>query len=389
MWVTRTGEMATGDHETVRLTATIAGEMAVQDVPLANGVNLAALKAGDEDPLEVVVEVPAGHSKRGWNYTPAALQKIVGEVMTQGLPGFLGHQKPEDVSTQFPTPVTHWVGAKWQDGRAYFRGIVDKSAADLKRWIRGNTIRTVSIFGEPKLQQVSGETHVVDYRPLSIDWTPLGRAGMPTAVVALGEQDIITGQAPDKQGGGQIMTLQELLAKLRELGAQPGAVIGEMGWRPEDVARALSIKLEDIAPLLAGEQWTALQEAAKTVGEMAAVLGLDKAAKPADVLTAAKAMQEQATKAEAAAQAQLIDKIIGEMVQVETVRPVVKRLLRVAADADEASIKKAVGEMLEDAAVKPLLTGSYTQQPIHVVDTSHGSQQTTAPAGLRVRRTAI
>jgi len=34
----------------------------------------------------------------------------------------------------------------------------------------------------------------VDYKPLSIDWTPLGRAGMPTSVVAIGEMDEIVGE---------------------------------------------------------------------------------------------------------------------------------------------------------------------------------------------------
>ena len=181
------GEMAS-------VQAVVSGEMKVGDVPLASWADLQALKAGDPEPMEVVVEIPAGKSKRGWNYRPEALQKIVGEVMNQGLPGFLGHQKPEDVDSQFPTPVTHWVGALWKDGKAYFRGVIDKAAADLKRWIKAKTVRTVSIFGIPKLQQAGGETHVVDYKPLSIDWTPLGRAGMPTSVVAIGEMDEIVGE---------------------------------------------------------------------------------------------------------------------------------------------------------------------------------------------------
>lgn len=98
----------TGEMTTVQ--ATVSGQMRVEDVPVAPWADLEALKAGD--PMEVVVEIPAGRSKGGWNYTPKALQRIVGEVMTQGLPGFLGHQKPEDVDHEFPGPVTHWVGAR-------------------------------------------------------------------------------------------------------------------------------------------------------------------------------------------------------------------------------------------------------------------------------------
>jgi len=219
--------------EMAAVQAVVSGEMEVEDVPLAPWADLQALKAGDPEPMEVVVEVPAGKSKRGWNYRPEALQAIVGEVMSQGLPGFLGHQKPEDVDHQFPTPVTHWVGALWKDGKAYFRGVVDKAAADLKRWIKAKTIRTVSIFGVPKLQQVGGETHVVDYRPLSIDWTPLGRAGMPTSIVAIGEMDEIL------NGGGQKhMSWKEHVTKLKEMLASKevtvGQVAGEMGWKAQD-----------------------------------------------------------------------------------------------------------------------------------------------------------
>lgn len=168
------------------------GGMKPADIPLAPGVDLEAIKAGDDDPLEVVVSVPTSKSKRGWFYTGESLQDIVNFVNQHTLSGFLGHQKPDNVDTEFPTPVTHWVGAKWENGKAYFRGVVDKAAADLKRWIRSKRVTQVSIFGMPTLKNVGGEVHVVGYKPLSIDWTPLHRAGMPTEIVAVGEMDGIT-----------------------------------------------------------------------------------------------------------------------------------------------------------------------------------------------------
>lgn len=178
----------------IMLTAKITGEMNVEDIPIANWADIDALKGDDTDPLEVVMSVPAGKSTRGWNYTINALNSIVGEVNSTGLPGFLGHQKAENVATEFPTPVTHWIGAKMENNVAYFRGLVDKSATDLKRWIRGKAINQVSIFGYPQLEQntITGETDVTDYKGLSIDWTPLNRAGMPTSLVAInGEMDVI------------------------------------------------------------------------------------------------------------------------------------------------------------------------------------------------------
>lgn len=184
-----------GKSKFIALTAHISGEMKVDDIPVAGWANTDALKKGDDDPLEVVMAVPAGKSTRGWNYTPQALNSIVGEVNSVGLPGFLGHQKAENVATEFPQPVTHWIGAKMKDGVAYFRGLIDKSAPDLKRWVRGKAVSQVSIYGYPQLQQnaVTGETDVTDYKGLSIDWTPLNRAGMPTSVAAIsGEMDSVT-----------------------------------------------------------------------------------------------------------------------------------------------------------------------------------------------------
>jgi hypothetical protein len=118
--------------EMVGVTARICGEMEVGSIPVSPAVDLSALKEGDDDPLELVVEIPAGKSKRGWDYLPRALQDIVDVANSEGLPGFEGHQSQANVDWEFRTPVTHWVGALFQDGKAYFRGIVDKAAADLK-----------------------------------------------------------------------------------------------------------------------------------------------------------------------------------------------------------------------------------------------------------------
>jgi len=375
--------------EMTRLIAQVTGEMRVEDVSLAPWAQNAiqALKSGDEEPLEVVVEVPAGLSKRGWNYRPEALQRIVGEVMSTGLPGFLGHQKAENVDTEFPTPVTHWIGAKWENGKAYFRGLVDAAAKDLKRWIRAGVIRQVSIFGQPKLQQSAGEIQVVDYRPLSIDWTPLNRAGMPTRVVAMGEMDTIGGDTvvPPKNDGGEEnvkRTLKEILAELKETmqanGTTFAAVAGEMGWQFQDVAQTIG-----------GEQFAQLQAAQQAVGEMAELFGLAKDAKPADVVAAVKTAREAQVAAAKAQRDQIIDKVIGEMVAAEAVRSLVKRLLNVPENADEAAIKKAVGEMLEQPEIKQVVSGMYSQTVFRPVSNMAPAAASGQSTGLVTRRARI
>lgn len=370
----------------IRLNATVSGEMKVEDVPLAPWVNLDKLKAGDDDPLEVVVEVPAGRSKRGWNYRPEALQRIVGEVMSTGLPGFLGHQKAENVDTEFPTPVTHWIGAKWENGKAYFRGLVDAAAKDLKRWIRAGVIRQVSIFGQPKLQQTAGEINVVDYRPLSIDWTPLNRAGMPTRIVAMGEMDAIGWEMdPEDHDGGELSvkrTLKEILAELKEAmqanGTTFATVAGEMGWQFQEVAQTIG-----------GEQYAQLQAAQQAVGEMAELFGLSKDAKPADVVAAVKAARDAQIAAAKAQREQLIDKVIGEMVVAEAARPLVKRLLNVPEDADEAAIKKAVGEMLEQPEIKQVVGSLFNQTVFRPVSTASPATNGGQSTGLVTRKARI
>lgn len=427
------GDLPAGEMSPV-MAGEVTGEMAVEDVPLAPWVTADMIRTlgGETDRMEVVVKVPAGKSKRGWFYTPKALQDIVGEVNTSGLPAFLGHQKPENVPHEFPTPVTHWVGAKWDPsvkphGAAFFRGVIDKAADDLKRWIKGRAIRQVSIFGMPTLATVGGEQHVVGYKPLSIDWTPLNRPGMPTEIVAIaaGEMDaIIPGTLPGDQynpgGGTGTMNWKELarqiLQAIREGHTTLALVAGEMGLTE---AQAL-----EILQAVAGGQYSAMTGAVTAVGEMAAVLGLQDA-KAGDVLAKVKALREEATtlagemagiavalglskdatpaeikqKAAAlrkeredaakAARDAMVDKVVGEMVVAEAARPLFKLLLGNYVDleqvTDEAALRKAAGEMLEQPEVKAALQATFREgvvRPLQPENKDNGNQ-----GGGLVRRT--
>jgi hypothetical protein len=354
------GEMAS-------VQAVVSGEMKVEDVPLAPWADLQALKTGDPEPMEVVVEIPAGKSKRGWNYRPEALQKIVGEVMNQGLPGFLGHQKPEDVDSQFPTPVTHWVGALWKDGKAYFRGVIDKAASDLKRWIKAKAIRQVSIFGVPKLQKINGETHVVNYKPLSIDWTPLNRAGMPTSVVAIGEMDEIL-----NDGGGQ-MSWKEYVGKLKEMLASKevtvGQIVGEMGWEAQEVAKEIDAKwLQEVT------------SAVETLGKVKEVLGVTG---EMDVLQEAAEARKALDEKAAAEREKLIDEVLKEKVVGEMAQALAKKMLQVPEVANKEQIAGEIDKLLADETVKMAISKFYVDKPPIIGD---GGKETTS---LRVKRQVI
>ena len=373
---------AVGEISSVQ--AVISGEMRVEDVPLAQWADLQALKDGDSEPMEIVVEIPAGKSRRGWNYTPEALKAIVGEVMSQGLPGFLGHQKPENIDYEFPTPVTHWVGALWKDGKAYFRGVVDKAASDLKRWIKAKAIRQVSIFGIPKLQKVNGETHVVDYKPLSIDWTPLNRAGMPTSVVAIGEMDeilptdMVDGEMIEDIGGEQkIMNWKELVAQLKTMlnneEVTLSQIAGEMGWKPEEIAGEIDSNwLKEVT------------DAVETLGKVKEALGVTGEMDVVDVATDAKKALDESIRA---AREKLIEETIQEKVSGEMAQALVKKMLQLPeGELTEEVIAGEIDKLLADEVVKDAISKFHIDKPPVINNTGDNGGTSSA---LRVKRQTI
>ena len=431
----------------IALKANLNGEMKVEDIPVAGWADTDALKAGDEDPLEVVMAVPAGKSTRGWNYTTNALNSIVGEVNSKGLPGFLGHQKAENVATEFPQPVTHWIGAKMQDGVAYFRGLIDKSAADLKRWVRGKAVTQVSIYGYPELTQnaVTGETDVTDYKGLSIDWTPLNRAGMPTSVAALsGEMDSIA-EPEDSSHEALREALRGAAYKKFSAGAEDyvgvnnvydgyfiayyehgnegahyykityskgpdgGLLIGE----PTEVRRKESWEAVSSGEIKEGqtmnEELKALLDAGKitaddikaAAGEMKAPEGQQPTAEKnafetacgemfggktgEELLKAVKAAREAETKAKEAAEAARIDGLIKGKVSGEMAQSLVKKMLRIQPGATDAEVTGEIDKVLADETVKAVLAQAHldTVPPVATGEQSTGTEM------FKTRRAAI
>jgi hypothetical protein len=140
--------------------------------------------------VQIVARIGPGAGGRGWQYTPAAIAQLVEHVQQHSLNGYLGHLTDDELSHKFPTPVVAWVGARLAGETAYVRGIVDKSATDVKRWLKARRITQPSILTRPKLANRRGGTFVDAFDEIiSLDLAPLGRAGMPSAtIVYAGEQ---------------------------------------------------------------------------------------------------------------------------------------------------------------------------------------------------------
>lgn len=359
-----------GIGEMIELPPMIVGEMRPTDIPLAPGVSILALKAQDDDPMEVVMEIPSGVSQRGWIYGKTVIRQLAEQISQKMYAGYLGHQKSENLSNEFPQPVTHWVGATYRDGKALVRGVVDKAASDLKRWIRAGAITQVSLYGYVGTEVKEGVTHVTSIDLLSLDWVPLDRAGMKTRLLAVGESNL--GGKKD-MAESVVVTVQGLLAEMRKLGVKPSQVVGEMGWDVKALAKDLGWKLDDVAGEIGAERWGQLVEAVKVVGEIADLHGLGKESKLADLLAAVKTAREAQKKVTIAEHTKLVDKVVSEMVQAEVARPLVKRMLQVDAAADEAAIKKVVGELLENKDIKDALAGVFKEFPLAPKKDDRGS----------------
>lgn len=389
----------------VSLAAKVQGEMSVDDIPLASVVDLQSLMAGDEDPMEVVVEIPAGESTRGWNYTEQSIKDIVDHVNERTLNGFLGHQEPKNIETEFPTPVTHWVGAMFQNGSGYFRGVIDKAATDLKRWIRAHRVTQVSIFGIAETERKKGKVQVIGFRPLSIDWTPLDRAGMPTRIVSVGEMDSTIGDS-----------LEELVEKIRTAAAaklgigkdgycyieqtfsdcvvvmsgkdneerrliripytiendeiklgDPQEVVlkriyepvgGEMKMTLEELIGALNEKIttgEVTQEQLASEMGLVQgdPEAAEMLGRVKEVLGITGEMDIVEAATAAHnaLVENRKTKHEA-----MIDGVLAEKVEGEMAQTIIRRMMNVDADATREVVAAEIDTLLADEGVKAAIS---------------------------------
>ncbi len=181
------------------------------------------------------------------------------------------------------------------------------------------------------------------------------------------------------------MTLTDLLGELRKLGAKPAQVVGEMGWDVKTLAKDLEWKLDKVAGEIESARWEQVNEAVKAVGEIADTFGRTKVDSLTVLVAEVKAAREAQLKAATAEHDKLIDKVIGEMVQAEAVRPLIKRMLQIDAAADEAAIKKAVGEMLAQEDVKKVLAEVFKGDTI----TPKASSQTTGSGGNTIKRVGI
>lgn len=266
--------------KTDRMVSTLSSEIAVltpaeveaQPVPFASGFDLEALKLVDPDPVFATVKIIAGNGDQGAgpNYDAAILQSLEQQINSKRPPGYKGHQKPEDVETEYREPVTAWVGAHFgpgSDGKGELvvKGYIPPTAGDLRTQLKlaeagADMVNSVSIFGMRETDKVSNK--VTNFDLWSLDWTPKGRAGMQTELVGVSGE-----QAKEEQ----MATREEVIAGLTAADV------------PEGVANAL--RQEGVASV---ETDVAL------AGEMRVILELDSETDPDAVVEAVRGLVSKA-----------------------------------------------------------------------------------------------
>jgi len=155
-------------------------------VPLAPGIDLAALTAGDDNPLFVTLPIAqVGTSRNGRYYDAAVVAEIAAQVNRDRPGGILGHISEGERATRYDRPEVLWVGAVVRGDVAYGRGYIPPYATATRDFLRrakaaGHGVGT-SIYGQ--WQQVHdtalGALRVLTGGTLeSIDFVPPTRAGM-------------------------------------------------------------------------------------------------------------------------------------------------------------------------------------------------------------------
>jgi hypothetical protein len=185
------------EQQVSELSGELVSEANPVSVDFAPGFNLEALKLVDPDPVFTTVKIKSGKGNQGKGpyYSTAILKSLETQFNEKRPPGYLGHQDADKVAWEWREPVTAWVGAKFVpsddgEGHLYVKGYVPSTATALRTQLEmaasgADIVNSVSIFG---MRDVDKD-QVTNFDLWSLDWTPKGRAGMETELVAVsGEQ---------------------------------------------------------------------------------------------------------------------------------------------------------------------------------------------------------
>jgi len=235
-------------------------------IPVAKGVDVTALTAGDDSPdrfvyLHLARAGELSGNNRRWTGKP--LQRVVDALPMYSYRGHPVAKAGE--SMPYQDFSTAWIGGAMIGGELYVKGYVPKDEAALKERIRvglatGKPMQA-SPWGRISGTRKDGEFVVEDFEPERIDWGAPGTAGFASSgVLALGgelteteestmtEKEIAELQTKNTQLGGELKTAQEGLVaattQVTELKKQVETLGGELKTAKETATAAHQASLK-------------------------------------------------------------------------------------------------------------------------------------------------
>ena len=249
---------------------------------------LEKVKASDDDPLFVTVEVESGMSRSKNLWKPEHVKAVVDKVNKDRMAGNLGHPliDKDAYEREFPEPQVVWIAAKTREAGdkliGKFKGYVLKSAK-ARDYLRLGLIDGVSWFGNSTLKPLkNGGYEVLKFEPETLDFARKGRSGMTSRVVSLA--------AEMKTEGG--FTLEP-----REVAALTPAEVKEHGPL---VYKAIQDEAKADLETKVGEQTAVIDKLtpeAEIANKVRELLGLAEGANPLEKLESVlKSVEDSASK---------------------------------------------------------------------------------------------
>ena len=332
--------------EMVNVHSVIVSEFSgpIPKVPAAPGVDVAQLLKDDKDPFFVTLPVArAGAvSKNGLQHDDDLVNSVIEQINSRGVFGITGHIKEGERDTAYPIPTVYWIGAMRVGKDAVAKGYIPPIAgAEMREHFRvlkatGGEAAT-SLYGTAvrEMEGARKKWHAKDLNLEQIDLAPYKRAALPMgdwSITAEMEQET-TEQEADK--------------------------MADKPTRIEEISQEL--RNEVIAEFKKEQEYEQAIQAVGRVAELETTNG-ELVTRVAELETTAKELTEQNEQMKAqvaehqrAAFGVTIDRLISEQVKLESLRPVVKRLLvaELAEDTEEAAIA-SLKELLENEDFRAL-----------------------------------
>lgn len=331
-------------------------------VPIAEGVDIELLKAGDPDPMFVTLKVAEVDAVSGnGRYYDAAFVKSLREQILAKRPGAnQGHIPDEQRATAYPTPTAYWIGAI-QDNNVLWAKAYVPQGSPMREEIRirkatGGLMAT-SIYGvaEQKWDGQRNAYRVENFTLESIDFAPAERAG----VASLATTPHVTRETKEEED--------------KAMGEKPiHEVIGEMTL---DHVKFMPKTVVETIVQGSGEY--------QLVAELRGLLG-----EKADLVAEVKALRQAKVDAEKAAvdaavvteiNAAVLPRVLAtdkEDDPVKSVRTLVGELVRGHNPANPQAVKDAVAKVVALPHVSALIKAVVVQEmgPAQKRQTGQGQQ---------------